>query len=111
MQGAGVLAMSRVEYNIETGKTEIQPDEPTNYIPPTIEELRISMQLSKADAKLKLLAIGLYTEFNAEIQAMDDCKLKILWNNAEIFHRLDANVDSFLTQKGFTPEQIDGLFI
>ena len=68
------------------------------------------MQLSKADAKLKLLANNLYTIFDTEIQAMDDCELKILWNNAETFHRLDTNVDTFLTQKGFTPEQIDGLF-
>ena len=102
--------MSRFVLDITTGERVELPDEPTNYIPPTIDELRASMQLSKADAKLKLLAIGLYTEFDAEIQAMDNCKLKILWNNAEIFHRLDANVDTFLTQKGFTPEQIDELF-
>ena len=102
--------MSRFVLDITTGERVELPDAPTNYIPPTIDELRASMQLSKADAKLKLLAIGLYTEFDAEIQAMDNCKLKILWNNAEIFHRLDTNVDTFLTQKGFTPEQIDELF-
>jgi hypothetical protein len=81
--------------------------EPT---PPTIEELRETMVLTKLEAKLRLLEYGLYTQINDAILAMDDCFLKVKWLNADFFKRLDIDLDAYLHSLGMTDEQIDDLF-
>jgi hypothetical protein len=71
---------------------------------------RETMVLTKLEAKLRLLELGLYTKINDAVLAMDDCFLKVKWLNADFFKRLDVDLVAYLHSLGMTDEQIDELF-
>ncbi len=79
---------------------------------PTIEELRSTMVLTPAQARIKLAGLGLLDGIETTIAALPITDpVSIYWYYATEFRRDDAILNTFCTDKlGMTAEQIDGLF-
>jgi hypothetical protein len=79
----------------------------------SIDEKRKTMVLRRDALKLKLIDKGLFNGVNYKIMELpDDRKIKILWQDAPDFHRLDPILIEFLSsQMDFSDEQIDDLFV
>jgi len=109
---AGVLAMSRFETNLSTGETVELSDAEPNYIPPTIEQLRAEMVLTPAQARVKLVSLGMLTGIETTITALPiDNLTQIYWKYATEFRRDDPILITFCTDSlNMSPEQIDELF-
>jgi hypothetical protein len=79
---------------------------------PTADELRQSMTLSAAQARIRLARAGLLmiiVDYMNELP--DDAELKILWEYETMLHRLNPILCDFCkTTLGMSDEQIDGLF-
>lgn len=104
--------MSRYELNIATGKRIELTDEPSNYMPPTIEELRQTMVVSAAQVRLNLKSAGYLNTITAKISALpEDDEMRILWEYSAELHRLNPTIVDFCTNTlGLNDIQIDGLF-
>jgi len=82
-------------------------------LPPTPDELRSSMVVTKLKAKQNLKLAG---KLNFVLGAMDaeprDSDIRILWDESPEFHRLDATLVGFCKDKmGMSDEDIDSLFL
>ena len=75
-------------------------------------DIRVTMSLSAADARLTLAALGLLDRVNDTIELMPKITpLRIKWEYASIFHRTDPVLIDFCHETlGMTDEQIDNLF-
>ena len=88
-------------------------------IVPTVEEEKIEEQIvdensvptkiSRLQAKLQLLEIGLLDE--VEDLVAQDRKVQLYWKEADNFYRTDSILLSMATTIGLTDEQLDELFI
>ena len=88
-------------------------------IAPTVEEEKIEEQIvdensvptkiSRLQAKLQLLEIGLLDE--VEDLVAQDRKVQLYWKEADNFYRTDSILLGMATTIGLTDEQLDELFI
>lgn len=88
-------------------------------IAPTVEEEKIEEQIvdensvptkiSRLQAKLQLLEIGLLDE--VEDLVAQDRKVQLYWNEADNFYRTDSILLIMATALKLTDEQLDDLFI
>jgi hypothetical protein len=85
---------------------------PEPVLEPTIEDLRSTMVLTPAQARIKLAGLGLLDGIETTIVALPITDVvSIYWYYATEFRRDDAILTAFCTDKlGMTAEQIDGLF-
>ena len=99
------------EYNIFNGEkwAIFIPDPPRK---PTIEELRETMVIRADIAQLKLVKLGLFEKFDDAIMSLPrSTPMRILWEKAPDYRRLDPYLIEFLTEFGFDDEAIDKLFL
>ena len=88
-------------------------------IAPTVEEEKIEEQIvdensvptkiSRLQAKLQLLELGLLDE--VEDLVAQDRKVQLYWNEADNFYRTDSILLSMATALKLTNEELDDLFI
>ena len=88
-------------------------------IAPTVEEEKIEEQIvdensvptkiSRLQAKLQLLELGLLDE--VEDLVAQDRKVQLYWNEADNFYRTDSILLIMATALKLTDEQLDNLFI
>ncbi len=103
-----------IKFNIEENKFEY-----VEKIAPTVEEEKIEEQIvdensvptkiSRLQAKLQLLEIGLLDE--VEDLVAQDRKVQLYWNEADNFYRTDSILLIMATALKLTDEQLDDLFI
>lgn len=80
---------------------------------PTIEQQRAGMVMSNAQARLKLINLGLFDAIDKAILSMPrNAPLYVLWEYGADFHRTDEHLIAFCTNTlKMTAEEIDALFI
>lgn len=95
----------KTEYPLEEycKKQKIQ-----EYIEPEII-ITIPIKITRLQAKLQLLEIGLLDE--VEDLVAQDRKVQLYWKEADNFYRTDSILLSMATAIGLTDEQLDELFI
>lgn len=103
-----------IKFNLEENKFEY-----VEKIVTTVEEEKIEEQIvdensvptkiSRLQAKLQLLEIGLLDE--VEDLVAQDRKVQLYWKEADNFYRTDSILLSMATAIGLTDEQLDKLFI
>ena len=78
-----------------------------------VSDIRSTMSLSAADARLRLAELGLLDRINDAIDAMPkSTPLRIKWEYSPVLHRADPVLDDFCHGTlGMTDEQIDELFV
>ena len=80
---------------------------------PTAEQKRAGMVMSNAQARLKLIKLGLFDAIDKAILSMPrNAPLYVLWEYGTNFHRTDKHLIAFCTDTlKMTAEEIDALFI
>ena len=80
---------------------------------PTIEQQRAGMVISNAQARLKLIKLGLFDAIDKAIMAMPRNEpIYVLWEYGTNFHRTDEHLTAFCTDTlKMTAEEIDALFM
>ena len=81
----------------------------TAYVAPPPQNPRASMRCSPAQMRLALLAAGLLDQVQAI--ADGDPQASIVWEYATVITRNSPLIASLGGDNGFTPEEIDALFI
>ncbi len=86
---------------------------PVQKIEPTIEQQRAGMVISNAQARLKLIKLGLFDAIDKAIMSMPrNAPLYVLWEYGTNFYRTDENLITFCTDTlKMTAEDIDALFM
>lgn len=105
-------AVSLPDFAIWTGKQwGIFKPEPV--IELTIEQRRAGMIISNAQARLKLIKLGLFDAIDKAILSMPrNAPLYVLWEYSTNFYRTDEHLTAFCTDTlKMTAEDIDALFI
>lgn len=74
-----------------------------------VDENIVPTKISRLQAKLQLLEIGLLDE--VEILVEQDRKVKLYWNDADNFYRTDEILLGMATALGLTDTQLDDLFL
>lgn len=92
--------------NVKTGEVVVTE---TPSPEQTIEEKRASMKCSPAQMRLVLHRQGLLDQVQAIADA--DAEASIIWEYATQIVRNSPLIDALGGENGFTPEQIDDLFI
>ena len=103
----------RYETNAVTGVTiELPDEEPTPIPQPTLEELRSTMVLTPAQARIKLAGLGLLDGIETTIAALPITDVvSIYWYYATEFRRLDSTLIGFCTSTlGMSATQLDEIF-
>ena len=79
----------------------------------SIDELRKDMIISNAQARLKLIKLGLFDAIDKAILSMPrNAPLYVLWEYGTNFHRTDEHLTAFcIDTLKMTAEDIDALFI
>ena len=79
---------------------------------PPINGLRERMIIRADVAQLRLVKLELFEKIDDAIMALPrGTPLRILWEKAPDYRRLDPNLIEFLTGFGFNDEDIDNLFL
>ena len=79
----------------------------------TIEQQRANMVMSNAQARLKLIKLGLFDAIDKAILSMPrNAPLYVLWEYGTNFHRTDEHLTAFcIDTLKMTAEEIDALFM
>jgi len=91
-------------------------DDTPGPVVPTIEELRVTMEVSRLQAKAVLYQHGLLTQIEG-MMAQADFLTQMAWNEAQVFRRLSPIIlmlQSALTwpdESPITDEDLDNLFL
>jgi len=110
-----VLDSKEFEYLLPNGCTEITQAEYealSKPVQPTIEELRSTMVLTPAQARIKLAGLGLLDGIETTIAALPITDVvSIYWYYATEFRRLDSTLIGFCTSTlGMSDTQLDEIF-
>lgn len=79
--------------------------------PPPVPEKIVPEFISKYQAKMALLQVGLFEQVEAYVQASNDNALKISWYDATNFYRDNQFITQLSIQFNLTSDQVDDLFI
>jgi len=85
---------------------------PTPFVPdapPTLEEERAAMKVSRLQARVALLQAGLLPQVEAAVAAADPI-IQMAWANAIEFRRFSPTILALSAQIGLTDTQLDNLF-
>ena len=81
------------------------------YQGPTLEEKRNEASLPRAEFMLTLKNAGIYLEAKRYAKLLpEDHDWRILWENAQVFHRMNENLITGARELGITDNQLDQLF-
>lgn len=102
-----------IKFNIAENKFEYVEKIPTfeeeKIEEQIVDENSVPTKISRLQAKLQLLEIGLLDE--VEDLVAQDRKVQLYWKEADNFYRTDSILLSMATAIGLTDEQLDELFI
>lgn len=89
-----------------------QTEELEQPTPPTVEELRTRMALSNAQARIKMVQLGIFDKVNDTIVSMSHNEpIYILWEYSATFHRNNEYLVDFCKNSlHMSDEDIDNLF-
>lgn len=77
-----------------------------------IDALRDTLVLSNANARIKLVSLGLFNAVNTVLMALPETdEMRIQWEYGGEFHRNNPLLIRFFHDIGYTDEQIDVLFL
>jgi hypothetical protein len=109
-----IKSLMKVKNDVDVGMVNLDGKfvDPST-IKPSIDEIRKTMNLSAADARIRLAKSGLLLRVIETINAMpDDSILKIKWEYETTFKRLDPTLVDFCNETlGMDDEKIDALFM
>ena len=108
-----VATLTKVDAEVEVGMVKVGDNFELLPSAPSIDEQRANMNLSAVQVRLNLAKAGLLLGIIERINNMpDDTELKIMWEYATVFKRLDPTLVEFCKQSmGMSDETIDNLFM
>lgn len=98
------------EYAFWTGSGWIVTDTSPMIVPVTPPK-QVPESITKYQAKMALLEIGLFEQVETYVRDSNDAALKISWYDAEKFHRNNSFIASVGQAFNLSQDQIDDLFI